>query len=156
MISIKLILLLISITPSITFHDACLEAFQNWPEYAISKEAHDYLYDYSFDKELAADLRYDACMYYQEVFQWWYYPSELKRIQRTSSKEEYYEYYLWMLDPDGVPLYRPRQVRKLAWEQFFHSWKTAMSIVIVREVLQDTIFEIPEGKTYQNPMRDQG
>lgn len=160
MISIKLILLLTSITPSITFHDACLEAYQNWPEYRISKEARDCLYDYVFHYEVDLVILDDASYYYANVLEWWHFPDELRRARRKD--KDYYEDYGWILDPDGIPLYSPRQVRKLAWEQYFRAIDAALAIAIVREVLQDTIFEIPEPVPskyyyrYQNPTRDQG
>lgn len=160
MISIKLILLLTSITPSITFHDACLEAFRAWPEYGISKEARDYLYDYAYHYEVDLVILNDIFDYYGIVLEWWHFPDELRYARRKD--KDYYEDYGWILDPDGVLLYTPRQVRKYAQEQYFHAIDAALAIAIVREVLQDTIFEIPEPVPskyyyrYQNPTRDQG
>lgn len=155
MISIKLILLL----TSITFHDACIETFQSWPEQRISRKAWKCL-----EQELMlgvdgwvayylgteSELRDDADEYYIYVLDWWDYPEDLKEVQRVS--KYYYTIYGW-LSPDGVP-YRPRQVRKFAWSQYGHSLGVAIDRIIVREVLQDTIFETPEPMLYQS--RDQG
>jgi len=150
----KLILLLTSITPSITFHDACLEAFRNWPEYRISKEARDYLYDYVFRYEVDLVILDDVVDYYAKVFEWAHFPDDLRYARRLD--KDYYEIYGWTLDPDGIPLYTPRQLKKLAWEHYFRALEAAMSIAIARKILQDTIFEIPEPIPYQNPLRDQG
>lgn len=150
----KLILLLFSIT----FHDACVEAFQaDWPEYRIPRKVENRIFDYIYpldcsyqqEKEVLKFWR-DVDDYYLNVLDWWDYPEDLKEVQCVS--KYYYTIYGW-LAPDGVP-YRPRQIRKFAWSQYYYSTGLVLVHIVVREVLQDTIFEIPEPMSYQ--ARDQG